>query len=281
MIKSLLIAAALSSACGAALAGQDYKLWVDIANAPLGVQVGDITIGNSKYTPPAWACGRRIANPDHYAFRGQYGSIVQNAQGVNQAGDLNGDVHLWMNRCGKSVSVERVVGGEIATPIGTHFAEIDGASGSYWVDGNGDNHHCGAACVAPVGFKTLTMAPDWHAATLVLDAALEGVLGGSAGAPKARLRLDDAMQRIQALQQRTTQAVVERRRINFSSLEMPVRAAEDIALAALGQAVSLQDQCRRHWLALRPADGAVACSAAQDALRTAQATLKTVIDEVR
>ena len=281
MIKSLFVASALIAACGAALASQDYKLWIDTANAPLGVQVGDITIGNSKYTPPAWACGRRIVNPDNYAFRGQYGSIVQNAQGEDQAADLNGDVHLWMNRCGKSVSVEKVVGGSIATPNGTHFAEIDGATGSYWVDANGDNHHCGVDCVAPVGFKTLTLAPAWHAAALVLDAAREGVLGGSAGAVKARLRLDDSMQRIQALQQRAVLAVVERRRISFGSLEMPVRSAEDIALAALAQAVNLQDQCRRHWLALRPADAAVACSAAQDVLQTAQRTLQSVVDEVR
>lgn len=281
MIKSVLAATALAAACATASAAQDYKLWFDTANAPLGVQVGDITRGLSLYPPPAWACGRRVTNPDNYAFRGATGSIVQNAQGIDQSGNLNTDVHLWMNRCGKSVSVERVDGAVIAALQGTHYAEISGATGSYWVDGNGDNHHCGVDCVAPVGFKALALAPAWHAASLVLDAARDGVLGGSGGALQARLRLDDALQRIQALQQRTAQAVSERRRSSFGSLELPVRSREDAALAALALATAQQDQCRRQWLALRPADGALACSSARDALQAAQLALRSVLDEVR
>ena len=280
MIKSLLAATALVAACSAASADQDYKLWFDNANAPLGVQFGDITRGQSLYQAPAWACGRRIANPDHYAFRGAYGSVVV-VNNVNQSGNLNTDVHLWMNRCGKSVSVELVGGNVIAAPPGSHYADITGATGSYWVDANGDNHHCGVDCVAPVGFKALAQAPEWHAAGLVLDAAQVGVLGGSGGALQARLRLDDALQRIQALQQRTAQAVTERRRSSFGSLELPVRSREDAALAALAQATAQQDQCRRQWLALRPADGALACSAAGNALLTAQNALRSVLDEVR
>lgn len=284
MIKSLLAATVLVAACSAASADQDYKLWFDNANAPLGVQLGDITRGQSLYHPPAWACGRRVTNPDHYAFRGAYGSIVQ-VNGIDQSGNLNADVHLWMNRCGKSVSVEVVNGNGngnvIAAPQGTHYADITGATGSYWVDANGDNHHCGVDCVAPVGFKALAQAPAWHAAGLVLDAAGVGVLGGSGGALQARLRLDDALQRIQALQQRTAQAVTERRRSSFGSLDLPVRSREDAALAALAQATAQQDQCRRQWLAQRPADGAVACSAARNALQTAQNALRSVLDEVR
>lgn len=283
MIKSLLVATALVAACSAASADQSYKLWFDNANAQLGVQVGDITRDSTLFSnnnAPAWACGLRIANPDDYAFRGAYGSVVV-VNNVNQSGKLNTDVHLWMNRCGKSVSVERVDGNVITTPQGSHYADISGATAGYWVDANGDNHHCGVDCVAPVGFKALAQAPEWHAAGLVLDAARVGVLGGSGGSLQARLRLDDALQRIQALQQRAAQVVTERRRSSFGSLELSARAREDAALAALAQATAQQDQCRRQWLALRPADGALACSAARNALLTAQNALRSVLDEVR
>lgn len=287
MIKSLLAATALAAACSTAWADQDYKLWFDNANAQLGVQVGDITRGAALFSAnnaPAWACGRRVTNPATYAFLGVFGSVVV-VNNVNQSGNLDTDVHLWMNRCGKSVSVEAVNGNGngnvIAAPLGTHSANITGASSSYWVDANGDNHHCGVDCVAPGGLKALVQAPDWHAAGLVLDAARVGVLGGSGGTLQARLRLDDALQRIQALQQRTAQAVTDRRRSSFGSLEQSARAREDTALAALALATTQQDQCRRHWLALRPADGAVACSAAHNALQTAHNALRSVLDEVR
>lgn len=275
MVKSLFIATALVAAAGVASAASSYKVWFDIANAPLGVQVGDITLGNAKYVPPAWACGRRIVDPDTYAWRGQTGSVIDD-------GNFTESVNVWMGLpgCGKPLAVAKVSNGSVYTPPeGRHYMQIYGATASLWIDKNGTWPSC-MGCVVPGGFKALSADLDWDAAAMVLGAAQEGVLGGSAGALQARLRLDDAAQRIQSLASRAAQAVTERRRASFGTLETSVRALEDAALAALAQAAEQQARCRSHWEAARPADGAVACSGAQDAVQLARRALQSVVDEV-
>lgn len=271
------VLAVLTVAPGLCAASADYKVWFDNADAPLGVEVGDITLGNQKYHPPAWACGRRIFGPDHYYWVGEFNNIIQ-------SGDLSSDLNVWMGRpgCNQPLAVKRKSDGyEYVPPLGRHYLRISGAHASLWMNKDGTWPVCGAACSPPAVFKAAVASIDWSSAALVLQAAQDGVRNGSAGAQQARLRLADGLQRTASLQARVAAAVAERRRANWGTLETSVRVLEDHALRLLAEAAAQQDGCRRHWEAGRPADGALACAAARDALALAQRSLQSILDEVR
>lgn len=270
-----LIAAAVLAA--APLARADYQVWYADSDQYLGITAGDVTNDGAKLVPPPWACGVRIVDPDHYKWIGDYGNVIQSS-------NLNENLHIWLGiaGCNKPLKVETQSHSVTYAPVeGTHYGEVDGASGSLWINKDGTYPTCGGTCTPANAYKAAVTAPDWSSLATVMVAAQDGVRGGSAGATQAQLRLDDATQRTAALQSTLAKVVSERRRSHWGAIETSVRSLEDQSMQALATAATRTADCRRGWQGGHASDAALACADAQRAVRLGETLMHIALDQAR
>lgn len=261
----------------APLAHADYQIWYDDSDQYPGITAGDVTNDGAKLVPPPWACGVRLIDPDYYKWIGDYGNVIQSVS-------LNSNLDIWLGiaGCNKPLKVETQSGGTTYPPVeGTHYGDIQGASGSLWINQAGSYPSCGGTCTPANAYKAAVTSPDWSSLDWVMLAAQDGVRGGSAGATQAQLRLDDATQRTAALQSTLAKVVSERRRSPWGAIETSVRSLEDQALQALATAATRTADCRRGWQGGRASDGALACGDARRAVRLGETLMRIALDQAR
>ena len=215
-----------------------YRIWYydDDFNT---YAAGDFTVGWVKVAPPVWACSIKIYWPDHYYWFGDYDVILED-------GDLDPHVTVSLPRQGcpsdgatdeNGGIVVRQGNTEIPFVLGTHYLEITGNDdlAFNWLDANGSNHPCGAACATPSVFKYgkvtysqlngLGRTFNRQGTKLLLPAVQE--VREAAALMKTTLAALDAEVRGQ---------IAIRRRSNLGDREASVRALENAALTMIGDA---------------------------------------------
>src|ERR1043166_7862273 len=119
-----------------AFASGNYRIWYygyDEWDA-----YGDVSVGDDKYTPPAWACSIKFYGPYYYDW-------VENTGGSNGSDNFDHDVRVYLPRPGCPDQEIIVMDGntEIPYELGSPYLDIFTDYGFSWLDANGSNHACG------------------------------------------------------------------------------------------------------------------------------------------
>ncbi len=257
-----------------AVAGE-YKYWY--FDPDFGHSVGQLTNGNAAINALAWACARRFFDGAELQW------IGDDAVGIapnNGGQEINNSFNVHFGTGPGCKALPLMENHPAATPIGprpgTHWVVIDPDAGSYWVDKNGSWPACN--CVAPVGFKALSLDIRWPALDRVFSAQFDRTSPAS-GSPRA-INIAALSAPLAELQRAVASEVSQRRLKTLPTLESAVRQLEDLALSSLAQAATLVEQCRVSQDRGAVGDAYKACDRARRSALLARQAMKTVVEEM-
>ena len=267
-------ALALALTTAAAAGATDFKYW-DLDDNGF-FQAADLSLGNAKITPPAWACGRRFFSGAGITWTGETEDVI-----LHQ--DIGNAVNVYVNRpaagSGPRPRVENHPAmTEIAKQIGTHYLRIEPSNGGHWFDRFGKWPACNH-CALPGGFTTLVDDKRWVALDKTFQAQLERA-GKNTDHPDW-IVIESMSPPTGRLQQSVAAEVSRRRLTLLGSIESSVRELEDLALSSMNQAQTQLEACRVAQAAGARGEAYKACSLARQAVLLAHTALRTVRDEVR
>lgn len=245
-----------------------YKVWwfdnINVAE----FEEGDISVGNSKLTVPASACGLRFLNPSYYRWMDQYAAIMDSA-------DFSKNVHVWVPKAGcphNDPFVEYQDGSaSFPHPAGASYMEIFTNYGVSWIDANGEQLWCELCPIGGLDYASTNVnepgtivGPFATVMAALLDSRQQPFLF-NAVATLTRILLeqhDDVGRGVDA-----------RRRQYLGEVEATIRGLEDAALSRLYDASVRSNDCQRLTAAKRYRDAFVACGVARDAAADAGSLL--------
>lgn len=265
---AMLILAALASTPARASSMVQYKIWYFDDNFDW-FEEGDVSVGNVKLDPPAWACAIRFYDPSYYQFVDTYENMIESA-------DFFQDVRVYLPNpgCPESEVVIKLVDGTlIPYEIGASYLEISTFGAFNWLDADGSNHACGFACV---GADSLTYFPADHE-IVGLRSSIDSVQGTlfvpwlQTVVPTSIAALYD---RTRQLENETRKQVSARRRYDLGERESSVRALEDAAIRKLVEAGRKLEESGRLALGWRMPEAFVAAETGSDGVAAAQQLLR-------
>jgi hypothetical protein len=230
MLTKNLLAASLGTLLSLAATGAnamaEYKVWHYVSpDTLLDVAPGDITLGNSKLTPPAFACGMRINLPAYWDWSDTSGN-----------GNFSKDVFVWIPKAGCPYPNDIVVeytdhSQTFSYKVGNEYRSIFTNYGKNWVNAQGKVPSCGCVPNFPYkisGAKWASLDPDFD--------RLKADLRNPAQPTRALVETRTLLATLSSLATEAAGRVELRRRTNLPDREAAVRSLEDAALRKLAVA---------------------------------------------
>ncbi|HJU39871.1 MAG TPA: hypothetical protein VJ724_09885 [Tahibacter sp.] len=220
------LGALLALAASAANATAEYKVWHYVSpDTLLDVQPGDITAGNVKLTPPAFACGIRFNMPAYWDWSDTTGN-----------GNFNKDVFVWIPKAGCPYPNDIVVeytdhSQTFAYKVGNEYRSIFTNYGKNWVNAQGKVPPCN--CIPNFPYKI--SAAKWESLAPDFD-RLKADVRNPAQPARAQILARTMLATLSSLATEAAGRVELRRRTPLSDREAAVRALEDGALRKLATA---------------------------------------------
>ena len=278
LITGLLVLVVTATSSVSAFANVHYRVWFFDDMYEI-YEEGDITQGTAPLlTPPWWACGLRLYDPQQYRWVDSYGGTIDVAVNATK------NITVWVSKPGCPQGFTIVHGNQTLSyepgpeDPGASYLEIAipdfSKYGIRWVDENGEWPICGDCAVADA-VTSLPRDSDSIGGNLSAFATVAGSLLNPRTQPGVLPAIAGLTAELERHQLAYASDVAARRRYPLGEYEGWIRALEDAALRGLADARRQLDSCIALAAQGRFGDAFIACTAGGESLEATKSLIQT------